>query len=103
MNNFMQDVLYGFRMLMKKPAFTAIAALSLALGIGVNTAIFTLINTILLGSLPYAEPSRVVAVWTVPPQHPDQTEVVSVADFMAWKNENRSFEAMGAMIDTARA
>jgi putative ABC transport system permease protein len=101
MNNFLQDVRYGFRMLMKKPAFTAIAVLSLALGIGINTAIFTLINTILLGSLPYPEPNRVVAIWTVPPQHPDQVETVSVPDFMAWRDENRSFEAIGAMVDNS--
>jgi putative ABC transport system permease protein len=69
MNTLMQDVVYGVRILRKKPVFTAIAALSLALGIGVNTAIFTLVNTILLGSLPYPEPNRVVAIWAVPPQH----------------------------------
>ncbi|HEV3197481.1 MAG TPA: ABC transporter permease [Bryobacteraceae bacterium] len=102
MNILLQDVLYGFRVLMKKPAFTAIAAFSLALGIGVNTAIFTLINTILLGSLPYPEPGRVVAVWTVPPQHPDQLDNVSVPDFMAWKDQNRSFETMGAMVNNVR-
>jgi putative ABC transport system permease protein len=102
MSILLQDVLYGFRVLMKKPAFTAVAALSLALGIGVNTAIFTLINTILLGSLPYPEPNRVVAVWTVPPQHPDQVDSVSVPDFMVWKDRNSSFEAMGAMINNVR-
>jgi putative ABC transport system permease protein len=102
MNILLQDVLYGFRVLMKKPAFTAIAAFSLALGIGVNTAIFTLINTILLGSLPYPEPGRVVAIWTVPPQHPDQLDNVSVPDFMAWKDQNRSFETMGAMTNNVR-
>ena len=52
MNAVRQDVLYGLRMLAKKPVFTAVAALSLALGIGLNTAIFTLINTMLWGSLP---------------------------------------------------
>jgi putative ABC transport system permease protein len=101
-NTFLQDVRYGFRMLMKKPAFTAIAVLSLALGIGINTAIFTLINTILLGSLPYPDPDRVVAVWTVPPQHPDQVDTVSVQDFMAWRDENHTFEAIGSMVDNTR-
>jgi putative ABC transport system permease protein len=101
-NTFLQDVQYGFRMLRKQPAFTAIAVLSLALGIGINTAIFTLINTILLGSLPYSDPDRVVAIWTVPPQHPDQVDNVSVQDFLAWRDENHSFEAMGSMTDNTR-
>ena len=102
MDTLVQDVIYGVRMLMKKPAFTLIAALSLALGIGVNTAIFTLVNTILLGSLPYPEPNRLVTILTVPPQHPDQFDAVSVPDFMAWKDRNRSFEAIGVMVNTSR-
>jgi hypothetical protein len=78
MKTLLQDCVYGMRMLAKKPAFTAIAALSLALGIGVNTAIFTLINTILLGSLPYPEPDRVVGILTTPPGRLDQLNAVSV-------------------------
>jgi putative ABC transport system permease protein len=100
MNTLLQDAHYGFRMLLKRPAFTAMAVLSLALGIGVNTAIFTLINTILMGSLPYPEPDRLVAIWSVPPQHPDQMETTSVSDFMVWKDQNRSFEAMGGVVST---
>jgi putative ABC transport system permease protein len=65
-----QDVLYGFRMLLKKPGFTAIAALSLALGIGANTAIFGLINTVLLGPLPYRDLDRLVMIWSILPQDP---------------------------------
>ncbi|HLK66394.1 MAG TPA: ABC transporter permease [Bryobacteraceae bacterium] len=102
MNVFLQDIRYGFRVLMKKPAFTAIAVLSLALGIGINTAIFTLINTILLGSLPYPEPDRVVAIWTVPPQHSDQLQPVSVPDFIAWRDDNRTFDALGVMTNNVR-
>ena len=68
MNSLWQDVLFGLRMLAKKPFFTAVAVLSLALGIGLNTAIFTLINTILWGSLPYREPDRMIVLSTVPPQ-----------------------------------
>ena len=102
MNMFLQDVNYGFRVLMKNPAFTAIAVFSLALGVGINTAIFTLVNTILLGSLPYPEPDRVVAISTVPPQHPDKQDFVSVHDFMAWRDRNRSFDAMGAVVEAVR-
>jgi putative ABC transport system permease protein len=84
-------------MLGKKPVFTAVAALSLALGIGLNTAIFTLINTMLWGSLPYRAPDRIAVIWSVPPQHLDQINGVSVPDYMAWKERNRSFEVLGAM------
>src|SRR5579871_285364 len=92
-----QDVLYGLRMLAKRPFFTAVAVLSLALGIGLNTAIFTLINTILWGSLAFPEPDRIMAIWSVPPGQPDQLNGVSFPDFMAWKDRTRSFETLGAM------
>src|SRR5881628_1741033 len=64
MATFLQDLKYGARLLAKAPGFTAIAALSLALGIGANTTIFTLINAVLLNPLPVEEPSRLVAVFT---------------------------------------
>src|SRR6266540_7228023 len=63
MESFIQDLRFGVRMLMKKLGFTLIAVLTLALGIGANTAIFSVINTVLLGSLPYKEADRVVIVW----------------------------------------
>ena len=97
MNALWQDILYGLRMLAKKPVFTAVAALSLALGIGLNTAIFTLINTMLWGSLPWHEPERVAIIWSVPPQHLDQVDNVSIPDYMAFKERNRSFQTLGAM------
>jgi putative ABC transport system permease protein len=92
-----QDILYGLRMLAKKPVFTAVAALSLALGIGLNTAIFTLINTMLWGSLPWKAPERVAVIWSVPPRQMDQVNYVSIPDYMAFKARNRSFEMLGAM------
>src|ERR1700704_4012220 len=102
MNSFRQDLLYGLRMLAKKPVFTAIATLSLGLGIGLNTAIFTLLNTMLWGSLPYHALDRIVVVWSVPPRHMDQVSGVSVPDYLAWKERNRSFEVLGAMSNAAR-
>jgi putative ABC transport system permease protein len=100
-NTIRQDLVYGLRMLAKKPVFTAVAALSLALGIGLNTAIFTLINSMLWGPLPYRAEDRIAVVWSVPPQHLDRTETVSIPDYIAFRDRNRSFEMLGAMNETA--
>jgi putative ABC transport system permease protein len=97
-----QDVVYGFRMLRKKPGFTAIAAFSLALGIGANTAIFSLVNTVLLSSLAFRDPSRLVMIETTPPGHPETSEPATVPDYMVWKERSRSFEMVGAADDEAR-
>jgi len=75
MHGLRQDIVFGLRMLAKKPMFTTVAAFSLALGIGLNTAIFTLIHTILWGAVPYAQPDRIVAIRSVAP--PETTEAIS--------------------------
>ncbi len=90
-----QDFLYGFRMLLRKPTFTLIAAVSLALGIGANTVIFSLINTTLLRPLPYAEPSRLVMIWSVPLDHRDQLNGVTAYNYQAFQERAKSFEAGG--------
>jgi putative ABC transport system permease protein len=97
-----QDVVYGVRMLLKKPGFTAIAAFSLALGIGANTAIFSLVNTVLLSSLAYRDPTRLVMIETTPPGHPETSEPAMIPDFIAWKEQARSFESLGAESLSAR-
>ncbi len=101
MNGFWQDVWYSLRMLARKPVFSLVAVLSLALGIGLNTAIFTLMNSILLGSLPFRDVDRLVAVFSVTPQHRDQLNGASVPDLIAWKQRSRSFEAIGALTNGA--
>jgi putative ABC transport system permease protein len=90
-----QDMLHGFQMLLKKPGFTAAAALSLALGIGANTVIFSLINGTLLRPLAFPDPDRLMVVWTSPLDHPDQRNNVNVSTFFAVRDRNTSFESVG--------
>jgi putative ABC transport system permease protein len=72
MGTLRQDIVFGLRMLAKKPMPTAIAVLSLAPGIGLNAAILTFIHTILWGALPYREPDRIAVIRSNSPGHPDQ-------------------------------
>lgn len=91
-----QDFLYAARGLRKQPLFTLTAILSLALGIGANTAVFSLINAMLLKSLPFKDPGRLVYLVSVPPQHPDQYTGAMVPDYFDWKSRATSFEPFGA-------
>src|SRR5262245_24689001 len=93
---FWQDLRYGLRMLVKTPGFTTIAVLTLALGIGANTAIFSVVNAVLLKPLPYAEPERLVWLWDTQPQLP--TAPTSLPVFLDWKEQNRSFEQLAAFL-----
>ncbi|HVN03491.1 MAG TPA: ABC transporter permease [Bryobacteraceae bacterium] len=96
MRLFWQDLRYGFRTLGKNPGFCAVAVLALALGIGPNTAIFTMINAVLLRPLSIPEPDRVVMIWgTLLKSGFDQLPV-SPADYLDWKKQATSFEEMAA-------
>jgi putative ABC transport system permease protein len=95
--DFIQDLRYGLRVLVKSPVFTIVAVLSLALGIGANTALFSVVHGLLLQPLPYPEPERIVDVWHTPPQEsfPGMaTFSVSPGNYLDWKNQNESFESM---------
>lgn len=101
MYTILQDVHYGLRILGRNRGFTIAAVASLALGIALNTAIFTLVNTVLLGSLPYKDADRLVQLFSVTPEHLDQLNGASVPDWFAWKQQSRSFESMGALSNSA--
>src|SRR5262245_58847591 len=101
MNHFFEtigkDFRYGARMLARNSVFTVVAMLSLALGIGANTAIFSVVNVLLLRPLPYPDSSRIVDVWHTPPQESfpglDRFSV-SPANYLDWKSQNKAFEQM---------
>jgi putative ABC transport system permease protein len=94
-----QDIRYGWRVLRKSPAFTAVAVLVLALGIGANTAIFSVVNAVLLQPLPFDQPDRLVKLFHVPPQTSFPgipLFPVSPANFLDWRAQQHSFEGMSA-------
>ena len=94
MNTLLQDLRYGARMLAKRPGFTLIAVMTLALGIGATTAIFTVVNAVLLRPLPYAEPDRIMALW---PDRPGSSfSGVSESKFVFWREQSQSFEGVAA-------
>ena len=94
METLWQDIRYGFRMLAKSPTFTVIAVLTLALGIGANTAIFSAVNAILLRPLPYENPDRLVFLSEWSKQVPGMS--ISVANFNDWRTMNSVFDSMVA-------
>jgi putative ABC transport system permease protein len=99
MGTLMQDLKYGLRVLRKNPGFAAAAVIVLALGIGANTAIFSLVNAVLLRPLPLPEADRLMLVWHVPPakSFPGVTEFsVSPANYLDWQQQNHVFEQMTA-------
>jgi predicted permease len=92
-----QDLRYALRMLAKNPGFTAVAIIALALGIGANTAIFSVVNTVLLRPLPYKDPDRLMFVFEDSSKHGFPRDTPTVANFIDWRDQNRVFESMAAI------
>lgn len=89
MAGFIQDLRYGIRTLLKNPGFTAIAVLALALGIGANSAIFTVVNALLLRPLPYRQPDRLAVLWQTNKAQGWEKVGVSGSNYMDWKEQSR--------------
>jgi putative ABC transport system permease protein len=99
METVLQDLRYGFRMLAKKPAFTAIAVLALALGIGANTAIFSVVNTVLLKPLPFKNPDQLMMVWEDNTKQGFPKDTPAPGNYVDWRDQNQVFESMAAIAD----
>src|SRR5262249_17305693 len=97
MNTLLQDLRYGVRMLLKDPVFTLIAILTLSLGIGANTAIFSVVNAVLIRPLPYGEPDRLVWMWGRIRNGGNRASVAPL-DFLDYREQTRTFEHYAASI-----
>jgi putative ABC transport system permease protein len=92
-----QDLRFGMRMLLKNPGFTIIAVIALALGIGANSAIFSVVNGVLLRPLPYKNPERLVMVWEENSKQGFPRDTPAAANYLDWRDQNHVFEGMAAM------
>ncbi len=93
MGTLIQDLRYAVRMIAKNPAFTAVAVLALALGVGANTAVFSVVNAVLLRPLPYAEPDRLMIMWEKAMR---MDTSVAYPNFLDWRAQQTAFEQITA-------
>src|ERR1041384_1384280 len=93
------DIKFGVRMLLKRPIVTVIALLALTLGIGANTAIFSVVNAVLLRSFPYDDPERLVLVWEKRQGGRTDQNVINLGNFSDWKDQNKVFSDMAVFFD----
>ncbi len=99
MTTLMNDLRFGLRMLLKTPVVTIVAIVALTLGIGANTAIFSVVNGVLLRSFPYAEPEQLVLVWEKREGGRTDQNVINLANFSDWKEQNQVFSDMAVFFD----
>jgi putative ABC transport system permease protein len=100
METIIQDIRYGFRLMVRRPTFTIIAVATLALGIGANTAIFSVVNAVLMRTLPYQEPERLVALWETsaqPGQEVNDRNEVAMGNFLDWRAQVDAFDEIAAL------
>lgn len=99
LETFWQDIRFAFRILRKNPGLSTIIVVTLALGIGANTAIFSVVNTVLLQPMPYKQASHLITIWGENKARGYDLDLVSYPDYLEWKSQNRVFESMGASTD----
>src|SRR2546423_13597499 len=94
-----RDLQFGARLLWKAPGFTAVALVALALGMGATTAIFSVVDAVLLKPLPFRDPGRVLVIWEKNPTQNKYKLFVAAANFQAWQTQSRTTEPMAAIQD----
>src|ERR1044072_6102365 len=94
MENLLKDLRYGVRGLLKRPGFTIVAIITLALGIGANTAIFSVVNAVVLRPLPYGEPDRLMTLWETMPG--SNARSVAPGNYVDWRAQNKAFDDLAA-------
>ena len=95
MYNVLQNLRYALRQLRRNPGFSAVVIISLALGIGANSTIFSVLNAVIYRPMPYPRPEQLVAIFDFPHDEPDQIEAPPIAEMMDWKNQNQVFQEIG--------
>jgi putative ABC transport system permease protein len=100
MESLFRDVRYALRTSLASPGFTAVAVLALALGIGVNTAIFTLVNAVLIERPPFHDPDRLVVMWETNARRPGRPNTIGPANFIRWRERATAFEQMAGLYDS---
>jgi putative ABC transport system permease protein len=100
LDSLLQDLRYALRVSRRAPGLTVVAVLALAIGIGANTAIFTIVNAVLLGHLPFRQPDRIVVLWEEFARRPGQKNVLGPSQFVRWRERATAFERMAALADT---
>jgi len=101
MNDAWRDLRFGVRVLLKRPLFTAVAVLTLALGIGANAAIFGVVDSVLFKPLPFAHPEQLVQIWERDQKSGDDHDSVMAANYLDWRSRSQSFEELAAHAGTS--